>query len=747
MFEFRNSATDKRQGISHCIGRLSTSKLRAQSQILGELSETKVPGEPLTIASDGTWRPFLPLLDDFVSVLNMSWFWPSTVNFYSSQGITRVTGPQSIFQKIKSAWLLSFQFKKYADLRNWDDHTFPASSYIDELRNMGFRIEFIDYDQEPSIERSTTDESVEQFFRAAGISLPLAGLLSQSSIVNYLYRFVDYFSAAFENTLEELVVFSILVLLFACLKHFWSNYTFRKAREKIPLSIGGWGTRGKSGTERLKAALFGVIGHGVVSKTTGCEAMFIQGYAHGDPIEIPLFRPYDKATVWEQSNLIRLASRLNPSVFLWECMALNPSYVDLLQRQWMQDDLATITNTYPDHEDIQGPAGYNVAQTISRFVPRDSLCISTEQTMRPYVTDECRRMNTQFKGVGWLESGLITSDILERFPYQEHPDNVALVATMAEFLDVDYEYALKAMADYLVPDLGVLKTHPVSDVRKRKIEFTNGCSANERFGCMGNWKRLGFDSQDPWKEPCTWLTGVVNNRADRVPRSKVFAKIIVQDISADRFFLIGDNLEGLQGFIEEAWQEHAAELSLRDSSDVWSTEFAIDAFHQHTRNMRQPAEPQHIVAKLKSMIQSVLDSNDLDDFDLESVVASSDTPQRLAAILKNYDVDQTLVSSVWQHATQWQTALNEYQTMMQKIESASPSSVDVIEGEFRDLMKRWYFRKLVVIEDYFATGEEVLHTIVEATPPGFTNRMMGLQNIKGTGLDFCLPFSGMGYVL
>ena len=78
--------------------------------------------------------------------------------------------------------------------------------------------------------------------------------------------------------------------------------------------------------------------------------MFIQGYAHGDPIEIPLFRPYDKATIWEQSNLIRLAARLNPSVFLWECMALNPSYVDLLQRQWMQDDLATITNTYPDHE-------------------------------------------------------------------------------------------------------------------------------------------------------------------------------------------------------------------------------------------------------------------------------------------------------------------------------------------------------------------------------------------------------------
>ena len=46
----------------------------------------------------------------------------------------------------------------------------------------------------------------------------------------------------------------------------------------------------------------------------------------------------------------------------------------------------------------------------------------------------------------------------------------------------------------------------------------------------------------------------------------------------------------------------------------------------------------------------------------------------------------------------------------------------------------------MVIEDYFATGEEVIRTLVEETPPGFTNRVMGLQNIKGTGLDFVYRF-------
>ena len=333
------------------------------------------------------------------------------------------------------------------------------------------------------------------------VGLPLLGTTLDPAIWAHLQRFSDYFGSAFENSLEQLIIFSGAILMFAIGKHLYANYTFRQARRKIPLSIGGWGTRGKSGTERLKAALIGVLGHGLVSKTTGCEAMFIHANPHGEPLEIPLFRPYDKATIWEQRNLLRMASRMNPSVFLWECMALTPSYVDVLQRQWTRDDLGTITNTYPDHEDVQGPAGYNVAQTISGFVPLKSRLLSTEQVMRPLVVESCRRANTSFRGVGWLESGLITSDILERFPYKEHPDNIALIAAMGDELGCDYEFCLKAMADYLVPDLGVLKTHPVARVRTRKIEFSNGMSANERFGCMGNWRRLGFDAQDPWEDP------------------------------------------------------------------------------------------------------------------------------------------------------------------------------------------------------------------------------------------------------
>jgi len=35
------------------------------------------------------------------------------------------------------------------------------------------------------------------------------------------------------------------------------------------------------------------------------------------------------------------------SYFSGECMGLNPHYVEILQKQWMRDDLSTITNAYP----------------------------------------------------------------------------------------------------------------------------------------------------------------------------------------------------------------------------------------------------------------------------------------------------------------------------------------------------------------------------------------------------------------
>ena len=349
--ELRNPATDKRQAFSHTIGRVTRATIRVPSQIMGELSRTKVPGEPFFIPSEGSWRPYLPLADDFVSLLNLSIVRSQTMRFFTSQGETQVSAPSSLWRRLRAWSVLTWNFEKFANRRDWEegDDESPAT-YLEQFRKLGFEIEIRPY-EDASPRQNTTDDShpevpddsVVKYFGSFGL-MPALGIPSLEYLQGLVQRYSTYFYSVYDNTLQQLLLFSVLFAAFFIGRHMLANWKLRKARRRIPLFLGGWGTRGKSGTERLKAALVGALGYGMVSKTTGCEAMFIHNDPFGDPLEIPLYRPYDKATIWEQSNVIQMADRMDASVFLWECMGLNPTYVDILQRQWSRDDLSTVTN-------------------------------------------------------------------------------------------------------------------------------------------------------------------------------------------------------------------------------------------------------------------------------------------------------------------------------------------------------------------------------------------------------------------
>jgi hypothetical protein len=50
------------------------------------------------------------------------------------------------------------------------------------------------------------------------------------------------------------------------------------------------------------------------------------------------------------------------------------------------------------------------------------------------------------------------------------------------------------------------------------------------------------------------------------------------------------------------------------------------------------------------------------------------------------------------------------------------------------------FELIVVVEDRGASGDQVIDAITSACPPGVEATVMGIQNIKGTGLDFVYRF-------
>ncbi len=731
--ELKHPSPDKRQAFPHTIGRIFHSEIHIHTTIMAEMAQTKVPGEPLYIPEEGGWRPYLPLLDEFVSAIELG-FRQHKFYVFTPEGITEVESPRG-WQRIRALLKLTFKFEKIAQKRNWREHfTEDPKSYLSTLLQLGFKIRFHTYPDLSGVPLQP-DLMVLRFFPVF-FAVPWLDQLWQP-IADYftlLFKSFDklyeYFVSLYQNSVFELTIFIIAFCLLFFGIHLFANLRLRYWRSRIPLVIGGWGTRGKSGTERLKAALFNSLGYATVSKTTGCEAMLLHSWPFGELKEMFLFRPYDKATIWEQTFVVRLAGRLHAQVLLWECMGLNPSYVRVLQRHWMKDDFATITNTYPDHEDIQGPAGFNVAEVIAGFIPEKSTLVTTEEQMIPILKDEARRCKTKIRTVGWLEAGLLTPDVLQRFPYEEHPYNIALVLGLAEELGIDRDFALKEMADRVVPDLGVLKTFPAAPIRTRKLEFTNGMSANERFGTLNNWSRIGFDKQDYINDPGVWISTVVNNRADRVARSQVFARILVNDISADRHFLIGGNLSGLLGYIDDAWKEAFPRISLWKDVTQPNPEEALFNLERHAIRMRLPVFESLIKTHLKIMLSAQSCINNPDSF-----IPLWNNPDELQKHLQPYNLGE--IESAIINTLKYELSIfHEYHQFRSEISKSSSHNAAQLNNQFRSLLQKWFNSKLVVIWDYHASGDEIVETIARHTPPGFYNRIMGIQNIKGTGLDF-----------
>ena len=720
LHEFRTPATDKRQDHNHLKGRLYFGLSQTSSQRMAEMSVTKVPGEPLFVSDEQGWRDYLPLLDQVISSLDQGW--PTqAVKIYSTEGITELMPPSNIVRRLYARVAIQWQFQQLAQLRNWQEKDRrPASTYLQKLVKLGFTISIRGYIDEGADKPGQThgvDPKVQRFFPVIRVPFVLPPMADMQ----------NYFYSVYQNTIVQLMAFTSVVTLSYLGFHAAKLLQMRRSRSNIPLVIGGWGTRGKSGTERLKAALFNGMGLSVVSKTTGCEAMFLYGPANRPTKEMFLFRPYDKATIWEQVFLTNLSSRLGADVFLWECMGLTPRYIDIIQNQWMRDDISTITNCYPDHEELQGPAGIEIPIVMQRFVPKQGVMITTEESMLPLLEDEARAKNTQIYKVTWLEAGLLTDDVLGRFPYEEHPNNIALVAEMASSLGIEQDFALKEMADNVMADLGVLKIYPLVHVQQRRIEFINGMSANERLGAMSNWQRTGLAAQTLIKEPGVWKGIVINNRVDRIARSKVFASMLVNDSQGDCYFFIGNNLGGLQNYIAEAWQIYQQDLQLIPEDKNVHT--ALERLEAQVQKFRIPTNEVQVLQRLQAAVDGL------------NCKVKPSLPQGVTAeFVSTWHLDPADEGLTRSECTAIELLFNRDAERYLQYQNFKAQLSENLSSEVGDNIVDWLFEcfksQWVVIEDYYSTGNQTINTIVQQTPPGLLSRVIGMQNIKGTGLDF-----------
>ena len=695
LHELRHPAPAKRSGHDHTVGVADDGTVRVPPFLFAEETATGVPGERHLLRRPGGWLPALPMVHDYLHAARSG-----PITLVTGDGRTTIAPPPGRWSRLRAWAHLTWNFGRLDRLRSSAAESAEPEgqgAYVRELDGLGFH----------TLHEGESSPSATHF-RSAVDPIAFAVSLSSSSLFHL-----------------ALVVALLGGLLFGRLA--WSLRTLRRARATIPLVIGGWGTRGKSGTERLKAALFESLGVPFLSKTTGCEAMVLHAPPGGRAHELFLFRPYDKASVWEQVDVVHLAGRLGVRSLLWECMALNPSFVQLLQNWWMRDDISTLTNAYPDHEDIQGPTGLDVAEVIGGFAPPGGTLFTTERSMFPVLQEQAARRQTQVHPLRRATAELVPRDLLELFPHAEHPANIALVAAVAESLGVPRTEAIGLMATHVVPDVGALQLYPEATVDGRRVVFANGMSANDTLSFRHNWRKVGFDAVDHTAKPDAWIVTVVNNRADRVARSQVFARILAEDAPAHRHVLIGTNVRGLaRYFAEEA-------ASVADGASLDGRPGQVDALFAHLR---------------------IADAGALGD----ACAAALGAPAPARAAWRQAVALASLETASWPQARQ---AAERLRPAARTLAAACPESRDLAphlveavarhlalaaarrapQSRVRDLYRALAMASLHIVDDPHCPGDLSMHHAISAAPPGAHVRILGAQNIKGTGLDFAYQWT------
>ncbi|MBN1550582.1 hypothetical protein JW979_03895, partial [bacterium] len=135
----------KRQGFLHTVGRHMPGTMRVNSRILAEMTETKVPGERLYVSEEASWRPYLPTVDDLLS-LTSNKLAGRIVRLFSAEGILELQGPQKLSDRY-ILWLhLTLEYRDLMQRRNLEASRLDAAmtrSFIQVvIEDLGVSVKF-----------------------------------------------------------------------------------------------------------------------------------------------------------------------------------------------------------------------------------------------------------------------------------------------------------------------------------------------------------------------------------------------------------------------------------------------------------------------------------------------------------------------------------------------------------------------------------------------------------------------------
>jgi len=229
----------------------------------------------------------------------------------------------------------------------------------------------------------------------------------------------------------------------------------------------------------------------------------------------------------------------------------------------------------------------------------------------------------------------------------------------------------------------------------------------------------------------------VNNRADRVARSEVFARFIVQDAAAHKHVIIGTNVSGFVGFAREALAQFLVETApSRDlAGDLASRRQTVsDRLHKAWQRLKiGAATPEAAAMELASLSLPALSTTVLRA--LLAPIGPDETVEQgrravEMGVPSTYPAEGRpfVVESLARRRATAAVGL-----AVDRYLESEPARLDAI---FSNAYRQLFEDQLVPLDDSNITGDAIIDVIARTAPPGTRIDIMGLQNIKGTGLDF-----------
>jgi len=232
-------------------------------------------------------------------------------------------------------------------------------------------------------------------------------------------------------------------------------------------------------------------------------------------------------------------------------------------------------------------------------------------------------------------------------------------------------------------------------------------SANERLATLENWQRLKLERLN--NDPKNQVIALINNRNDRVARSKVFAAMLSNDLRFDRVVVIGSNVEGFYSYFLDAFIERVEKLI--EINDLESLDKLLEQFNLLTR-----AE---VRARFRIAYGSVAAENLLTLS--EGVVNKSYIKEITGEI-----PDQELTTILYTLRIYYQRMHLDY----------LKSDIAKNNKEIKERLISILQSKVTLLDDSNISADEITNSIADLALPNTHQVVVGMQNIKGAGLNY-----------